>query len=66
MNLQLAEMPVTQYSASEVSRLYLKSKLQILTAYSGGRQLRQILETLEHEELYNLRPEEKLKVCVLT
>ena len=65
MDVQLSEMPVTQYSASEVSRLYLNSKLQVLTAYSEDRQLQQILETLEHEELYNLTPEEKLKVLCI-
>ena len=65
MDVQLSEMPVTQYSASEVSRLYLNSKLQILTAYSEDRQLQEILETLEHKELYNLTPEEKLKVLCI-
>jgi len=60
--MQLSEMPLTRQSASEVARLYLNSKLKMLTAYTEDKQLQEILEALQHQELYNLNPEEKIKV----
>ena len=58
----LSEMPLTQQTASEVSRLYLNSKLKMLTAFEEEKQLQGILKSLQHEELYNLSPEDKTKV----
>ena len=55
-------MPLTQQTASEVSRLYLNSKLKMLTAFEEEKQLQRILESLQREELYNLSPEDKTKV----
>lgn len=63
--MQLAEMPLTQQSASEVSRLYLNSKFKMLTSYEDNEQLQGILESLQHEDFYNLTPEEKTKVLFL-
>ena len=60
--MQLAEMPLTQQSASEVSRLYLNSKVKMLTSYEDDKQLQGTLESLQHEDFYNLTPEEKTKV----
>lgn len=60
--MQLAEMPLTQQSASEVSRLYLNSKFKMLTSYKDDKQLQGILESLQHQDFYNLTPEEKTKV----
>jgi len=64
LGMQLAEMPLTQQSASEVSRLYLNSKFKILTSYKDDKQLQRILESLQHEDFYNLTPEEKTKILV--
>ena len=60
--MQLAEMPLTQQSASEVSRLYLNSKVKMLTSYEDDKQLQGTLESLQHEDFYNLTAEEKTKV----
>lgn len=60
--MQLSEMPLTQQTASEVSRLYLSSKLKVLTAYEDDKQLQGILESLQHDELYSLTADEKIKV----
>ena len=63
--MQLAEMPLTQQSASEVSRLYLNSKFKMLTSYEDDKELQEILESLQHKDFYNLTPEEKTKVLSL-
>ena len=63
--MQLAEMPLTQQSASEVSRLYLNSKFKMLSSYEDDKQLQGILESLQYEDFYNLTPEEKTKVLSL-
>jgi len=60
--MQLAEMPLTQQSASEVSRLYLNSKFKMLTSFKDGTQLQGTLESLQREDIYNLTPEEKTQV----
>lgn len=60
--MRLSEMPLTQQSASEVSRLYLNSKLKMLTSCEDDKQLQGILESLQHEDFYNLTPKEKTKV----
>lgn len=60
--MALAEMPLTQQSASEVSRLYLNSKFKMLTSYKDDTQLQGTLESLQREDFYNLTPEEKTKV----
>ena len=57
-----SEMPLTRQTASEVSRLYLNSKLEMLTSYEDDKQLKEILESLQHEDFYNLTPGEKTKV----
>ena len=62
VGMQLSEMPLTQQTASEVSRLYLSSKLKILTANEEDKQLQGILESLQHAELYSLTADEKIKV----
>ena len=63
--MQLAEMPLTQQSVSEVSRLYLNSKFKMLSSYEDDKQLQGILESLQYEDFYNLTPEEKTKVLSL-
>lgn len=60
--MALAEMPLTQQSASEVSRLYLNSKFKMLTSFKDDTQLQGTLESLQREDFYNLTPEEKTKV----
>lgn len=62
--MKLAEMPLTKQSASEVSRLYLNSKFKMLTSYEDDKQLYGIVESLQHEDFYNLTPEEKTKVLL--
>jgi len=62
--MQLAEMPLTQQSASEVSRLYLNSKFKMLTSFKDGTQLQGTLESLQREDIYNLTPEEKTQILV--
>ena len=63
--MQLSEIPLTQQSASEVSRLYLNSKFKILTSCEDDKQLQGILESLEQRDFYNFTPEEKTKVLFL-
>ena len=63
--MQLAEMPLTPQSASEVSRLYLNSKFKMLTSYEDAKQLQGILESLQQKDFYNLTPKEKTKVLCL-
>ena len=63
--MQLSEMPLTQQTASEVSRLYLNSKLKMLTTYGEEKQLQGILDSLQQKDFFNLAPEEKTKVSTV-
>ena len=56
-------MPLTQHTASEISRIYLNSKLKMLLAFEEDKQLQEILESLEKKDFHLFNPEEKTKVC---
>lgn len=60
--MDLSEMPLTQHTASEISRLYLNAKLKMLPAFEEDKQLQGIVESLEQKDFHLFNPEEKAKV----
>lgn len=64
LGMKLSEMPLTQHTASEISRIYLNSKLKMLLAFEEDKQLQEILESLEKKDFHLFNPEEKTKILV--
>ena len=61
LGMQLSELPLTQQSAPEVTRLYLSSNVSVPTA-DEGKELQGIVDSLQDKEFYALHAVEKLKV----